>query len=120
MAATNFEWNTNSLACVHTWAFLRGLGEFDNVFSTAGDLEMDELAYWSDVATPALQNVSARALAARLDRIFVKALLAKYEQGSSRTSALDALTTVLAKGKSSVQDLAETVDANYNFRGELK
>lgn len=118
--ATSFSWDPNNLACINTWAFLRGLGQFNNVFSTAGSLQMNELAFWSDLATPELRSANARMVASQLDRIFAKALLAKYEVGSERIVAIDAMTEVLIVKAKTVVALAETVDDNYNFRGELR
>jgi hypothetical protein len=119
-AAADCDWNNNNLACVNTWAFLRGLKELRPSFSGSKDITMSELAFWNKVATPELRQLEASALAARLDAIFVKALLAKYESGFNFASAVEALGEALATADLTVCQLSLVVDEAYNFRGELK
>jgi hypothetical protein len=119
MAGT-FKWDKHNLACVNTWAFLRGLGQYSAVFSTAGQIKMSELKFYdADMSGDAVQ-AEARNLALQLDRIFTKALLASYESGYGLAKAVDALVVVMVEGEKTLTDLGEVVDGAYDFRGELK
>jgi hypothetical protein len=114
------EWNNNHLACVNTWAFLRGLGELRPSFSNSGDLTMAELKYWNPAAPASQRKLEATALAARLDRIYIKALLAKYESGFNFAKATTELASALTSPDKTLCELSQTIDVIYNFKGEVR
>ena len=113
-------WSRNNLACVNTWAFLRGLGQLRPSFSNSKDLKMAELAFWNPTASPDARRLEARELASQLDRIYRKALLAKYEEGFNFAKAVDTLAADLSSENKTLCQLAVTVDQIYNFRGEIR
>ncbi len=113
-------WSKNDLSCVNTWAFLRGLGQLRPSFTKSKDLLMSDLAFWNPAASPEVRRREAREVAAQLDRIFRKALLAKYEEGFKFASAINALAKDLSSENETVCELAVTVDRIYNFRGEIR
>lgn len=113
------DWNNNNLACANTWAFLRGLGELKPKFSAAGTLKVRQLRFWNLAASPSMRTQEARALASRLDKIFVKALFAKYEVDVTMAAAVSAMAQKLEAANSSILDLAAVVDEKYRFKGEL-
>lgn len=113
------DWNPNNLACANTWAFLRGLGELRPNFSGSEQLRVSDLKFWNLAASPEMRAQEARALASRLDRLFVKALFAKYEDDFTMASAVDAITGNLTQAGTTLPTLAATVDEAYRFKGEL-
>ncbi|MBI5432957.1 MAG: hypothetical protein HZA52_09025 [Planctomycetes bacterium] len=118
--AAECNWNANNLAFSNTWGILLALEELRAKFSLAGAIRMDGLAFWSAAASPALRALEAQALAARMDRLFVQLLQAKYEQGKTRPQALTAVQAALLVAKGTVCELSVVVDEHYNFQGELK
>ena len=112
------KWTNNNLACVNAWAFLRVLKQFRNVFGTAGDLTMEEFAYWNPAATPGARRTEAMGLAAQLDTMFTTGVGAKYEPGFNRTKATICMTDVLVDADQTLCEFAATVDEAYRFTGE--
>lgn len=113
-------WTKNNLACVNTWAFLRGLGQLKPVFSESGKLKMKELAFWNDAISSTLRRAEAKAVAVQLNQIFRKSLLAKYETGIDATKAVENMTDLMNSGSKTLCQLSVVVDKAYNFRGEIK
>lgn len=112
-------WTTNNLACVNAWAFLRGLGQLRPSFPNSGDITMESLAFWNDAASAEVRRSDAMELAAQLDRIYRKALMAKYESTFQASTAIGALADALVQRNVTICQFAEIVDSVYNFRGEL-
>lgn len=113
-------WSRNDLACVNTWAFLRGLGQFNAKFDDAKKIRMSELKFRNPVATSDANQIAAKQLTAQLDRIYIKALMAKYEEGFNFAAAVPALTEAVMTDANTLVQLADVVDSIYNFRGEVK
>lgn len=111
-------WTNNNLACVNSWAFLRVLKQFKEVFGAAGKLKMRQFAYWSPAATPEARRTEALGLAAQLDNMFVNGLGAKYEPGYNRTKATTGMADVLVSADKTLCEFAATVDEAYRFTGE--
>ena len=57
----NCAWSNNNAACVNTWFCLSAqtLGQFDSSFDDAETLQMRELAYWNDLASPDNREIEA-------------------------------------------------------------
>lgn len=116
---TNSKWNSNNLACVNTWAFLRVLEQYRNVFKTAGVLKMEQLNYYNAAASASVNELEAKSIATTLDRMFRFGLLAKFEQGATRKKAIEGMTKTISTKNKTVAGLAAVVDGLYRFRGEV-
>jgi hypothetical protein len=116
--ATQFPWTNNNLACVNTWAFLRALKQYREVFKDAGTLKMADMDFWIKVASAPLRKDLAASLASQLDNMFVIGLRAKFESGFNRTKAVNAMTACMVKEDATLTHLAEIVDESYQFTGE--
>jgi len=111
-------WTNNNLSCINTWAFLRALGELKAIFKNAGDLTMDQLAFWNPLDSAEARRTAAMALASQLDRMFIMGLRAEYEPNFNRTKAVTAMTDILVQKPKTVCELAEAVNEAYRFAGE--
>lgn len=111
-------WTNNNLACVNSWAFLRVLKQFKEVFGAAGKLKMRQFTYWNPAATPEARRTEAMGLAAQLDNMFVNGLGAKYEPDYNRTKATSSMTDVLVSADKTLCEFAVAVDEAYRFTGE--
>lgn len=115
---TECNWTNNNIACVRSWAFLRVLKQFKEVFGPAGKLTMSRFAYWNPAATPELRRTDALALATQLDNMFTTGLGAKYEPGFNRTLATNSMADVLVSADKTLCEFAVAVDEAYRFTGE--
>ena len=113
-------WSNNHLACVNTWAFLRSLDQLKALFDDAKDVKMSELVFWNPTASPEMRRMQAMSLAAQLDKMFIIALRARYEDGFNVTKAVETMTSELIKEDNTVCNFAVTVDDVYAFVGEVK
>lgn len=115
---TSCNWTNNNIAHVRSWAFLRVLKQFREVFGPAGDLKMKQFAYWIPAATPELRRIDALAIATQLDNMFTVGIGAKYEPGFNRTKATNNMADVLVNADKTLCEFAVTVDDAYRFTGE--
>jgi hypothetical protein len=116
--ATECNWTNNNLACVNSWAFLRVLKQFKNVFGDAGTLKMRQFTYWDPSASPDVRRTAALGLASQLDNMFINGVGAKYEPGYNRTKAVTAMADVLVSADKTLCEFSATVDEAYRFTGE--
>jgi hypothetical protein len=116
----NCAWSNNNAACVNTWFCLSAqtLGQFDSSFDDAETLQMRELAYWNDLASPDNREIEAATLADMLTKLFTNMLGARYEDGQNYASAVVAMTLVLTDAKKTICELAAVVDELHCFTTE--
>ena len=108
-------WSKNNRAHTTTWIVLRLLNQGLGVFKDSGTVKMNQLFYWSSAAGAKMRAVQARSLAAQIDNMFRGVYGAAYEAGVNTTKAMDDMVTVLLAANKTVEDLAESSDANYLF-----
>ena len=84
----------------------------------AETLQMNELAFWNDLAGPDNREVEAAALADILTKLFTNPLGARYENGQNYASAVVAMTVILTDAKKTVCELAAVIDELHNFTTE--
>lgn len=117
----NAVWSNNNAACVNTWFCLSAqtLGQFDASFDDAETLQMNELAFWNDLAGPDNREVEAAALADIMTKLFTNTFGARYENGQNYASAVVAMTLVLTEPKKTVCELAAVIDELHRFTTEV-
>jgi hypothetical protein len=113
-------WSNNHLACVNTWGFLRALDQLQALFDDSKNLTMKELTFWNPAATPEMRKMLAMSLAAQLDKMFILALRAQYEDGFDVTKAVQTMAATLTREGKTVCELAAVIDETYAFAGEVK
>lgn len=111
-------WSNNNRAHALTWMALRVMEQNSKIFKESGDLRMDQLAYWSTVATDQMRDLQASALAAQMDNMFRMVSKAKYETGVDQNVAIESIRKTLVTGDKTVSELGELNDDNYEFLGE--
>jgi uncharacterized protein (DUF2267 family) len=114
------DWSNNNLAHVHTWMCLRVLNELpsNTTFDVAGKLRMNELAFWSDLDSPAQRSIKANAMSAQMDNFFRLIQGAQYEVDVDRAMAVQAMAEVLQDATKALKKLARSADDGYRFRNE--
>jgi hypothetical protein len=114
------DWSNNNLAHVHTWMCLCVLNELpsNTTFDVAGKLRMNELAFWSDLDSPAQRTVKTNTMAAQMDNFFRLIQGAQYELGVERAIAVQAMAEVLQDATKPLKKLARSADDCYRFRNE--
>ncbi|HWA10053.1 MAG TPA: hypothetical protein VG838_11430 [Opitutaceae bacterium] len=113
-------WSNNNLACAYTWADLNFIKELDTTFDQSEKVTMNQFRFWNNAASPDVRRLDAQNVAAQLAKMFSGVNFAKYESGKSYTTAVDEMTDLLVVATKTVADLAQVVDDNYNFFGEIK
>ena len=108
-------WSKNSLACKRIWIALRVLEQSSKVFKTSGTVLMKDLKYWTPGASPIIRKAQARSLAIQVDNVFRLLAGAKFDPGVTKKKAVTAMVAVLTKESKTMADLAEAVDALYEF-----
>jgi len=116
------EWSNNNLAHVHTWLCMVALHELPSTttFDVAGDINMNGLAFWSDLDTPQMRATKANSLASQMDNIFRLFQGAQYEAGIERAAAVQAMAAVLQKASKKLKHLAASADDCYRFKNEVQ
>lgn len=114
------EWSNNNLACLKTWIHLRVLNQHNDSFRDAEKRRMNQLTFWNEAATPQLRKIAASTLCYQLDNMFRMWDKAKYEKGSGLPGAISEMLDVMTNGKKTICDLSQTVDDNYQFKGETE
>ena len=114
------DWSNNNLAHIHTWMCLRVLNEIPSniTFDIAGKIKMNELAFWSDLDSPAQRATKAKTIAAQIDNFFRLIQGAQYELGIDRALAVQAIAEVLQDATKALKKLARGADDCYRFRNE--
>ena len=111
-------WNGNNRAHTNTWGYLFLYEELNVGFPEAGRVKMSGLAFYNPVASAGTLEAEALALAARLNRAFLKKSHARFEQGWDEPTAITAQKDILKDKDKTVSDLAVKVDEIYSFFGE--
>ena len=116
----NSVWSNNNAACVNTWFCLSAqtLGQIDISFDDAETLQMSELAYWNDLASPDSREIEAATLADMLTKLFTNMLGARYEDGQNYASAVVAMTLVLTDARKTICELSAVIDELHCFTTE--
>ncbi len=120
-----YEWR-NNLACVATYNILEGgkfLDQFEDVdtpFAKAGTLKLNKLRYFPRTTTnPVLLEMAATTLArsflVHLGKTFTNR---KQDRSKASQDIVDALSAIFADGSKTLCDVAETVDAMFQFPDE--
>ena len=91
----------------------------DHTFDDAETLQMNELAFWNDLAGPDNREVEAAALADIMTKLFTNTFGARYENGQNYASAIVAMTLVLTEPKKTVCELAAVIDELHRFTTEV-
>jgi hypothetical protein len=114
-------WSNNNLAHVHTWLTLRVLNELPTTttFDIAEQVQMNALAFWSDLDTPQQRATKAMTLAAQLDNFFRLIQGAQFELGIDAATAVQSLAGTLQDSARTLLDLAQVADDCYRFRNEV-
>lgn len=113
-------WNANNRAHACLWIF-------ETWHHKQKDMGFDEVAKWScdfiiKSATgdsAATKKKKANVHAVLLDDAFTSLYRASYETGKDQNSSIAAMENVLSDSTKTMSDLADIVDAEYKFRGEL-
>jgi hypothetical protein len=107
-------WDKNDKACSSIYEILYSLDEQRMDFEHCGALKMFQLRFSNPAESGDSIDVSASALASRIDDRLIKKYGAKYKPDSQSHAVSDILTVLLDKNKT-VNDLGETNDKNYLF-----
>jgi hypothetical protein len=111
-------WNKNNRACTTTWTTLRVLDQNRKVFKESGEVTMTGLTFWNPTASAEMRKIQATTLADEMDKTFLRVRKAKYEEGIDREKALKDMVGILISEEKAISDLAEIIDADYQFWGE--
>jgi hypothetical protein len=111
-------WNDNNRAHTNTWGYLFLYEELNVGFPEAGGIKMSGLAFYNPLASAATREAEALALAARLNRAFLKKSHARFEQGWDEPTAITAQKDILKDKTRTVSELGVKVDEIYSFFGE--
>jgi len=109
------EWNKNNLAHTNTFLALRILVQMNKDFDNAGGETMKKLAFWVAEESATLRRARAKSLASQLHNLFSMVFRSQLEEGVTKTASIKAMADLLANGESTVCDLADTADAQYDF-----
>lgn len=113
-------WSKDVRACKTLWTTLVALDQMSEqeLFGTAGQKLMKDLTYFASIAGGGTLETRTKGLAFDLDQVFKSLRGAKFESGVTRVAAIDAMYGVLIEPEQTVEQLAEVVDAQYEFVGE--
>jgi len=109
------EWNKNNLAHTNTFLALRILAQTSETFDAAGSQQIKALSTWVAGESAPLRRARAKSLASQLHNLFSMVFRAKFESGVTKPGSIKAMADVLVNGDSTVCDLADTADAQYDF-----
>jgi len=113
-------WNSNNRAHACLWLFeIWDKNQRDAGFDEVGEWHTPFIIEFTVGGSPELKAVKARSHAEKLDGVFTALYRACYEQGADRTTAIEEMEAVLNDGSKIMADLADIVDANYKFLGEI-
>lgn len=108
-------WSTNNLACINLWSTTYIMKEHKKTFKKAGLLTMKELLFYNPLLTGSELRFAAEDIARFLDNVFRNTYGAKYEDNITRAKAIADMVDVLVQKNSTMEELAETIDDDYNF-----
>ena len=108
-------WSNNNEACNKTWWWLNFLKQIDSAFSTAGDIKMNQLAYWDNTASSDEQDTEAEGIADMMIKGFTQINGATYEPGYNYSSALLAMTKILRDQTKTISEFAAVNDELFHF-----
>lgn len=112
------DWSNNNLAHVTLWAALRGLRQLSATFSNAKSTKVQDLKFWNAAAPASVHRLEGMEMAGQLDSLFRRGFFAKFEQGVSRSQAVNAMGALLSKSGTTLPQLGKVADDSYRFRGE--
>jgi hypothetical protein len=112
------DWDKGKVHCLVTWMTMVDLGQTKKGFDGAGPTKMTSLAFWTPNDSASLRKAKARTIAIQADNLFRRYWGAKYEQGKSRTTAINAAVRTLTDKDKTLADLSEVNDENYLYDGE--
>ena len=120
-------WNKNNRAhaCLYFFSGFAGIGDAehhdqrDAQFTPTGEWDTDFLIKSAAGESPDTRAAKARAHAELLDGVFRSLYRARYEEGFDRDSAIQQMHGVLNDPARKLKDLADPVDAAYQFIGEI-
>jgi hypothetical protein len=113
------EWNKNNLAHTNTFLALRILAQTKAKFSTAGSHEMKKLAFWVAGESADMRAARAKSLASQMHNLFVMVFGSRLESGATNAGAVKAMADVLVVSDSTVNELADRADENYDFSEDV-
>jgi len=110
-------WTSTSATCNSVYDALGDMKQFDDLstLEAAGPLQMQDLAFYSAVASAGINNANALADAKTLDNSLINTYAGTYNAGSSTAIAVEALSTIMRVGTKTVEDLSDMVGTLYSF-----
>ncbi|MCH9661739.1 MAG: hypothetical protein K0U54_12615 [Bacteroidetes bacterium] len=114
------KWTNNNNACVAVWGALLVLAQNTKPFFDSDGVTIGSFPYWSDLESKSSRKLRAKMFATSLDNIFRNFNGAEYEDRISRSKAINKMTTILIQDSDTLADLADMVDEQYFFVGEVK
>jgi hypothetical protein len=112
------EWDRSMVHCLVTWITLVDLGQTRRGFESAGKLKMKRMQFWDPHASADVRRMRAKTVAIQADNLFRRYWGAQYEEGVTRTKAINAAVRTLVKEDATVADLAACNNEHYLFYGE--
>ncbi len=112
-------WNKNNRACTTTWTTLRVLDQNNKVFKESGNVKMASLTFWNTTASDDMRKLQANTIAKQMDNIFLQIRRAKYEEGVTKEKSVNDMVAALTTEEKTISELAEIIDADYIFWGEV-
>jgi phage terminase large subunit-like protein len=109
------DWSGNNRACETTWTTLYIMHQLITNFDESGDLQIKDLTFFNPLNSSPLRMQEAGVIADHIDKVFIQARGAVYEEGITQNDAINALVNILIDGEKTVSDLAKVADENYLF-----
>ena len=112
------DWDHTKVHCLVTWLTLVDLDQTSRGFGTTGNAKMTNLTFWNPGDSVAIRRAKARTVAIQSDNLFKRYWGTTYEQGKSRSKAINAALRCMTDKDKTVADLAEANDEHYLYYGE--
>jgi hypothetical protein len=112
------KWTNNNRACVATWSALLVLDQNSEGFAESENVKIGTFKFWVKGESGELRKSRAMQLATMLDNIMQNFEFAKYEEGSDKPGAINAMCGVLTEDAKTIAELGDVIDDNYFFPSE--